>query len=112
MIRVKHAYATIMVVHHNQPEQMMKAVKKIARRLTDSTIDQESAIIFKDLIQALHEKREFQLTRFYNLNYEDFDLALSLLIEWRLQRFAMAEGGLMGLLQAASNTNNASQYHA
>lgn len=90
----------------------MKAVKKIARRLTDSTIDQESAAIFRDLIQALHTQREFQLTRFYNLKYEDFDLALSLLIEWRLQRFTMAEGGLMGLLQEASTSRNAPQFHA
>lgn len=112
MIRVPHASKTIMVIPQNQPEQMMKAVKKIAKRLTDSTIDQESAAIFKDLIQALHEKREFQLTRFYNLNYEDFDLALSLLIDWRLQRFTMAEGGLVGLLQEASNTRNVSLYHA
>ena len=90
----------------------MKAVKKIAKRLNDSSLNQESADVFQDLIQALHEKREFQLTRFYNLNYDDFDLALSLIIEWRLQRFTMAKGGLMGLLQEASNTNNASIYHA
>ncbi|MBT9611846.1 MAG: hypothetical protein IV108_01100 [Burkholderiales bacterium] len=90
----------------------MKAVQKIAKRLKDSTTDPESAIIFRDLIQALHTQREFQLTRFYNLNYEDFDLALSLLIEWRLQRFTMVEGGLVGLLQEASNTKNASMYHA
>ncbi|MDP1682492.1 MAG: hypothetical protein Q8L39_12055 [Burkholderiales bacterium] len=91
----------------------MKAVQKIAKRLKDSTINPESAIIFRDLIQALHAQREFQLTRFYNLNYEDFDLALSLLIEWRLQRFTMAKGGLMGLLQEASNTNkSASIFHA
>ena len=90
----------------------MKAVKKIAKRLNDSSLNQESADVFQDLIQALHEKREFQLTRFYNLNYDDFDLALSLIIEWRLQRFTMAKGGLMGLLQEASNANSASIYHA
>lgn len=90
----------------------MKAVKKIARRLKDSTLDQESADIFRDLVQALHLQREFQLTRFYKLNYDDFDLALSLLIEWRLQRFTMAEGGLLGLLQEASNAKNASIFHA
>ena len=90
----------------------MKAVKKIARRLKDSTIDPESAVIFTDLIQALHMKSDFQLTRFYNLNYEDFDLALSLLIEWRLQRYTMAEGGLIGLVQEASQANNASLYLA
>lgn len=112
MIRVTYACATIMSIPHNEPEQMMKAINKIAKRLKDSTIDPESAIVFKDLIQALHDKREFQLTRFYSLNYSDFDLALSLLIEWRLQRFAMTEGGLAGLLQEASNANSASLYHA
>jgi len=91
---------------------MMKAIKKIARRLKDTTLDQESVVVFKDLIQALQDQREFQLTRLYNLNYGDFELALSLLIEWRLQRFAMTEGGLMGLLQEASNANSASIYHA
>lgn len=90
----------------------MKAVKKIARRLKDSSIDPESATIFKDLIQALHVQSDFQLTRFYNLNYEDFDLALSLLIEWRLQRFTMAEGGLIGLMQEASKAKNTSLYLA
>lgn len=90
----------------------MKAVKKIARRLKDSTIDPESAVIFKDLIQALHTQSEFQLTRFYNLNYADFDLALSLLIEWRLQRYTMATGGLIGLMQEASEAKNTSLYLA
>lgn len=91
----------------------MKAVTKIAKRLKDSSIDPESAVIFKDLIQALHDNKEFQLARFYNLNYDDFDLALSLIIEWRLQRYRMTEGGLAGLLQEARNARNkSSDYHA
>jgi len=101
-----------MIVLFTNWGKTMKAVKKIARRLKDSSIDPETAAIFKDMIQALHVQSEFQLTRFYQLNYEDFDLALSLLTEWRLQRYTMVEGGLIGLMQEASKAKNTSLYLA
>lgn len=90
----------------------MKAVTKIAKRLKDSSIDSESAAIFKELIQALDGKREFQLANFYNLNYHDFELALSLLIDWRLQQYSMTEGGLVGLMQKARGDQNATEINA
>ena len=90
----------------------MKAINKIAKRLNDSTLDPDTAVIFRDLIEALHEKREFQLNRFYDLNYSDFDLALLLLVEWRLQRFGMVENGLKGLLQVANTAQHTHPLHA
>ncbi len=43
--------------------------------------------ILRELLAALREDSAFDLQRLYELNLSNFDLAVELLSEWRLQRY-------------------------
>ena len=65
----------------------MNNLKKIEKRLL-KTPDEPASKIFKALVRALYQKEDFNLAAIYDLDYEDFELALSVLKDWRLDRYA------------------------
>ena len=83
----------------------MRATKKIAKRLKDPNIDQESAAIFSELIDALDGRDKFDISRLFKLNYNDFELSLTLLVDWRLHQFAKPAGGLKQVLDETVQDN-------
>jgi hypothetical protein len=64
----------------------MLALKK-TRKLIESDPHQDSAVILSSLVVSLESDKPFQLADLYQLNYDDFKLALDLLAEWRLDRY-------------------------
>ena len=84
----------------------MRATKKIAKRLKDPNIDQESAAIFSELIDALDGRDKFDISRLFKLNYNDFELSLTLLVDWRLHQFAKPAGGLKQVLDETVPDNH------
>ena len=84
----------------------MRATKKIAKRLKDPNIDQESAAIFSELIDALDGRDKFDISRLFKLNYNDFELSLTLLVDWRLHQFAKPAGGLKQVLDETVQDNH------
>lgn len=83
----------------------MRATKKIAKRLKDPNIDQESTAIFSELINALDGRDKFDISRLFKLNYNDFELTLTLLVDWRLHQFAKPAGGLKQVLDETTQDN-------
>lgn len=77
----------------------MLATKKIAKRLKDPGIDPESKTIFNDLVNALDEREKIDLARLFRLNYNDFELAIGLLVDWRLQQYRKPAGGLKQVIE-------------
>ncbi len=84
----------------------MRATKKIAKRLKDPNIDQESAATFSKLIDALDGRDKFDIGRLFKLNYNDFELSLTLLVDWRLHQFAKPAGGLKQVLDETVQDNH------
>ena len=84
----------------------MRATKKIARRLKDPHTDPESKKVFSELINALDGRDKLEIARLFELNYSDFELALGLLVDWRLHQYIKHPGGLKQEIEDTKTENN------
>lgn len=64
----------------------MRAIKE-ARHLIEEAPQDESARILAQLVVALETEVSFAISDIYKLNRNDFELALRILQEWRLDRY-------------------------
>ena len=64
----------------------MRAIKK-ARRLILNQPQTLAAQTLSRLILSLENETEFSISDLYQLDLKEFDLAINLLEEWRLDRF-------------------------
>ena len=64
----------------------MRAIKK-ARRLILNQPQSLAAQTLSRLILALENETDFSISDLYQLDLKEFDLAINLLEEWRLDRF-------------------------
>jgi len=68
----------------------MRAIKKIKRIIEQNPQDQASQI-FSNLIKSLAEEVDFSIKNLYLLKTSDFQLAMEILQEWRLDRYYMGK---------------------
>ncbi len=84
---------------------------KLVRKRIENQPNNPAAEIFSRLVLALESQTPFQLADLYQLDFDDFGLALDLLSEWRLDRYYASKGRLLDLsmqhadLQAQSETS-------
>ena len=64
---------------------MANAVKSVAKYVRKSK-DDESAVMLRDLCEALENGVPFELARLYDATPKAFELAIDLLSDWRLDR--------------------------
>ena len=67
----------------------LNAIKQI-RKYIEKDPSSESARELAGLAAALAEEREFSLAALYRLSYDEFNLAIDLLEDWRLDRYYAA----------------------
>jgi len=84
----------------------MRATKKIAKRLKDPSLDPESKEILNALVNALDTREKIDMSRLFDLNYNDFELVLKLLVDWRLQQYRKPSGGLKQAIEETAPDNN------
>ncbi len=72
----------------------MLAIKK-ARKLIEKSPDSTTARTLSGLIIALETQQPFALNSLYQLALDDFELAMNVLKEWRLDRYYMSKVRLM-----------------
>jgi hypothetical protein len=72
----------------------MLAIKK-ARKLIESSPDSDAASALSSLIIALESEKEFSLKAVYQLGLAEFELAMDVLKEWRLDRYYMSKARLL-----------------
>jgi len=68
----------------------MRAIKKIKHIIEQNPQDQASQI-FSNLIKSLAEEVDFSIKNLYLLKTSDFQLAMEILQEWRLDRYYMGK---------------------
>jgi hypothetical protein len=68
----------------------MRAIKKIKNIIEQNPQDQASQI-FSNLIKSLAEEVDFSIKNLYLLKTSDFQLAMEILQEWRLDRYYMGK---------------------
>jgi len=69
--------------------QAVNAIKEI-RKYLQKDPSSESAKTLARLAAALAEEREFPLADLYSLGYDEFQLAIELMKDWRLDRYYAA----------------------
>lgn len=74
----------------------MRALKQ-ARKLIEKNPDSSAAHALSTLVVALESETPFDLQSLYQLDYDDFELALDLLKEWRLDRYYSSKVRLLDL---------------
>lgn len=83
----------------------MLAVKK-ARKLVQANPDSPGARTLSALVVALESNQDFPLSQLYALSYSQFELALEVLGEWRLDRYYSSKGRLLDLSLQASKLDS------
>ena len=79
----------------------MRAIKE-ARKLIERAPETLAARTLSRLVLALENQSAFSITEIYSLGYEDFDLALQILQEWRIDRYYASKVKLFAVSAQAS----------
>lgn len=93
----------------------MQALKK-ARKSIENKPEKASSLVFSKLILALESESLFNLADLYQLDYDDFALAMDIMKDWRLDRYYTTKAVLldlsMQLEESAKNANATSPVKA
>ena len=79
----------------------MRAIKE-ARHFIEKSPNDEAAKILARLVLALESEASFAITEIYKLDMEQFELALKILHEWRLERYYAGKARLFETALQAS----------
>ena len=74
----------------------MNEIKK-ARRLIEANPHTDAAKTLAALVRALESDEKFDLGALYKLNYDNFNLAIDVMKEWRLDRYFSGKAKLHDL---------------
>ena len=87
----------------------MRAVKK-ARRFILAHPDHPTSEVLTQLILSLESESAFPVQKLYQLSLNDFDLAIDILKEWRLDRYYEGKSKLIDaaiqVLELPEKTNS------
>jgi hypothetical protein len=79
----------------------MRALKK-ARKLIENKSGKPAADILSRLVLALESEVPFLLSELYSLDYDEFNLAMEVMTEWRLDRYYTSKAVLLDLSMQVS----------
>jgi hypothetical protein len=85
----------------------MLAIKK-ARKFIQSNPSDQAAQIISSLVLALESEGDISVAQLYKLDYQNFQLALEILSEWRLDRYYASK---LRLLDASAHANELQTGH-
>ena len=82
----------------------MNEIKK-ARRLIEANPHTDAAKTLAALVRALESEEKFDLAALYKLNYDNFNLAIDVMKEWRLDRYYSGKAKLHDLSVQVATMN-------
>lgn len=94
--RPKNVPNLLRFLHSSHSQTTMQALKK-ARKLIEKKPEKTSALALSQLILALESETPFNLAALYQLDYDDFLLAMDIIKDWRLDRYYSTKAVLLGL---------------
>lgn len=87
----------------------MRALKK-ARKLIEKDPQSQSSKVLSSLVVALESGAAFDLQSLYQIDFDDFELAMDVLKEWRLDRYYSSKVRLLDVsMQVGSMSEPAPQ---
>jgi hypothetical protein len=82
----------------------MRAIKKVRQLISHEPLN-PTAQIFSRLISSLVDEVDFSLKDLYELDTSDFQLAMDILQEWRLDRYYMGKAKTFDVAMQALQLN-------
>ncbi len=86
----------------------MRAINT-ARKLIKADPLSPSAVVMADLVLALETKANYPLADIYKLNYKDFELAIEIIKDWRIDRYYVGKGKLIDIAVQSGEMRNPSE---
>ena len=83
---------------------IMRAIKKVRQLIAHEPLN-PTAQIFARLISSLVDEVDFSLKDLYELSSSDFELAMEILQEWRLDRYYMGKAKTFDVAMQALQMN-------
>ena len=80
----------------------MRAIKKV-KKFIERSPNSTEGIAFAKLILALESDNEFPVIELYQLNSDEFDLAIELLKDWRIDCFYVGKAKAFDSATRAKN---------
>jgi hypothetical protein len=81
---------------------MAATFRQIAQRMQGKLHDPAATTTLHELIAALDgDNKHFDLRSLYELNLQDFELAMTLITDWRFRRYTQHRSSLRDLLAHA-----------
>ena len=92
-LRFSHSY------NLNNDMLAIKKVKKFIEHSPEST----TGLVYSRLILSLEAEEDFRIKELYKLNAHDFELALELMKDWRIDRFYIGKAKAFDMATHASD---------
>ena len=86
----------------------MRAIKKV-KKFIEHSPDSMTGLVYSRLILSLEAGVDFPVKELYKLNAHDFELALELMKDWRIDRFYIGKAKAFDMATRASDLANKEQ---
>ena len=80
----------------------MRAIKKV-KKIIDHSPESTTGLVYSRLILALESEEDFLIKELYKLNAHDFELAIELMKDWRVDRFYIGKAKAFDVATHASD---------
>ena len=100
MLRIKLEF-----IHPYNVINNMRAIKK-AKKFIEHSPDSMTGIAYSQLILSLEAGVDFPVKELYKINAHDFELALELMKDWRIDRFYIGKAKAFDMATRASELAN------
>ena len=83
----------------------MRAIKKV-KKFIEHSPESTTGLVYSRLILSLEAEENFHIKELYKLNAHDFELALELMKDWRIDRFYIGKAKAFDMATRASDLAN------
>jgi hypothetical protein len=80
----------------------MRAIKKV-KKFIEHSPESTAGLVYSRLILSLEAEEDFRIKELYKLNAHDFELALELMRDWRIDRFYIGKAKAFDMATHASD---------
>jgi len=89
-------------IHSHKLINNMRAIKKI-KKFIEHSPESTTGLVYSRLILSLEAEEIFPINELYKLNAHDFELALELMKDWRIDRFYIGKAKAFDTATHAKN---------
>ena len=80
----------------------MRAIKKV-KKFIEHSPESTTGLVYSRLILSLEAEEDFRIKELYKLNAHDFELALELMKDWRIDQFYIGKAKAFDTATHAKN---------